>query len=144
MTLDQLRSICLSLPGASEHVQWGTDLVFKVGGSAAGEQAKKMFAVAATEVAPVKLSFKCSDENFAELIERDGVIPAPYLARAKWVALETWDAIPRRELEALLRESYALVVAKLTRKERDGLGVASPPAKLSGNDGRTRRGGKAK
>jgi predicted DNA-binding protein (MmcQ/YjbR family) len=40
MNLERLREHCLGFPGATEQVQWGADLVFKVGG--------KMFAVAPT------------------------------------------------------------------------------------------------
>jgi predicted DNA-binding protein (MmcQ/YjbR family) len=75
-----------------------------------------MFAHSALEVARVWLSFKTSDERFAELLERQDVIPAPYLARAKWVALESREAIPAAELRELLREAYDLVVAKLPKK----------------------------
>src|SRR5215469_949396 len=102
--VDWLRKTCLAFPGASEQVQWGYDLVFKVGG--------KMFAIAPLEPAPICLAFKCGDESFAELTERPNVIPAPYLARARWAALETDNAIPRRELLELLRTSYQLVAAK--------------------------------
>jgi len=73
MDIEKIRKHCLSLPHATENVQWGADLVFKVDG--------KMFAVAPLEVAPVCLSFKCTPENFAELCERPGIIPAPYMAR---------------------------------------------------------------
>src|SRR5438105_5176336 len=107
MNVDRLREVCLSFLGATEQIQWRYDLLFKVGG--------KMFAVAPLEPAPVCLSFKCSDESFAELTERPGVIPAPYLARAKWVALENSDAIARGELTQLLRASYELVFAKLSK-----------------------------
>ena len=111
MTLEKLRKHCLSYPGATEEIQWGADLVFKVGG--------KMFAVAATEPsARQRLSFKCSAETFAELLETEGIEPAPYLARAKWVALERLDTIGDRELEARIRESYDLVFAKLTKKDQ--------------------------
>jgi predicted DNA-binding protein (MmcQ/YjbR family) len=108
--VEWLRKICLSLPHATEQIQWGSDLLFKVHG--------KMFAATPLEPAPVCLSFKSSDEAFAELTERPGVIPAPYLARAKWVALETRDAIGREELAGLLRTSYQLVLAKLPKKLR--------------------------
>lgn len=114
MTIEKLRAICLSFPGATEQIQWGTDLVFKVGG--------KMFCVVATEPAAVTLAFKCDDEGFAELVERDGVIPAPYLARAKWVALERMDALPSREVAALVRHAYDIIAAKLPQKTRDALG----------------------
>ena len=108
MNLDQLRKLCLSFPGTTEQIQWGDDLLFKVGG--------KMFAVTRLEPAKVWLSLKADPENFAELTERPGIIPAPYLARAKWIALESPDAVPDAELAQLLRESYELVRAKLPRK----------------------------
>jgi predicted DNA-binding protein (MmcQ/YjbR family) len=108
----------LSFPGATEQIQWGDDLLFKVGG--------KMFAATPLVPAPVCLSFKASPENFAELTERPNIIPAPYLARAQWIALESRDALSARELEDLLRDSYELVLAKLPRKTRENLPGASP------------------
>ena len=113
MNIDQLRKLCLSFPGATEQIQWGDDLLFKVGG--------KMFAVALLEPAKIWISLKASPENFAELTERPGVLPAPYLARAKWIALESQDALPVAEIAGLLRESYELVLAKLPRKIRDSI-----------------------
>jgi predicted DNA-binding protein (MmcQ/YjbR family) len=123
MNVDWLREVCLSFPGATEQIQWGNDLLFKVGG--------KMFAVTPLEPAPVCLSFKASPETFAELTERPNIIPAPYLARAQWVALETRDALPAQELARLLRESYEMVFAKLPRKIRDALSGAKPPVRQS-------------
>ena len=121
MDVDWLRELCLSFPGATEQIQWGYDLLFKVGG--------KMFAVTPLEPAPVCLSFKASPENFAELTERPNVIPAPYLARAQWVALQTRDALPPEELARLLRESYDMVFAKLPKKIRDAVSSAKPLAR---------------
>jgi predicted DNA-binding protein (MmcQ/YjbR family) len=80
-----------------------------------------MFAHTVFEPSPVWLSFKTSPDNFYELTERAGIIPAPYLARAQWVALETKDALSSSELAALVRDSYDLVVAKLPKKTRDSL-----------------------
>jgi len=116
MNVDWLREVCLSFPGVTEQIQWGYDLLFKVGG--------KMFAVTPLEPAPVCLSFKASPENFAELTERPNIIPAPYLARAQWVALQTRDALTADELARLLRESYDMVFAKLPRKMRDATSTA--------------------
>ena len=110
MTLERLRTICAAFPDATEQIQWGKDLVFKVGG--------KMFCVACTEpVEPPKvaMSFKCDDETFAALIERPGAIPAPYLAKHKWVALEQFDTLPDAELKPLLARAYEIVSAKLPR-----------------------------
>jgi predicted DNA-binding protein (MmcQ/YjbR family) len=113
MNIEQLRKICLGFPAVTEQIQWGDDLLFKVVG--------KMFAVASLEPARVWLSLKVSPEDFAELTERPGIIPAPYLARAKWIALESSEALSPSELAPLLRTSYDLVVAKLPRKTRDSL-----------------------
>jgi predicted DNA-binding protein (MmcQ/YjbR family) len=113
MDVDWLRKICLALPHATEQIQWGNDLLFKVHG--------KMFAITPLEPAAVCLSFKCSEEAFAELTERPHIVPAPYLARAKWVALERHDAIAPDELAELLRASYALVVARLPKKFRQAI-----------------------
>jgi len=77
-----------------------------------------MFAVLVLEPAKVWLSFKCSPEDFAELIEHPGIIPAPYTARYHWIALETENALAVTELKRLLRRSYDLVFEKLPRKAR--------------------------
>ncbi|MFZ0705973.1 MAG: MmcQ/YjbR family DNA-binding protein [Candidatus Korobacteraceae bacterium] len=110
MDIESLRKYCLSFPHATENVQWGYDLCFKVDG--------KLFAVAPLEVAPLRLSFKCSPENFSELCEREGVRPAPYMARAQWVALEQLNTLPDSELRELLAESYRLVWERLPKKRR--------------------------
>ncbi len=123
MNVDWLRELCLSFPGATEQIQWGYDLLFKVGG--------KMFAVTPLEPAPVCLSFKASPENFAELTERPNIIPAPYLARAQWVALQTRDALPSEELSRLLRDSYDMVFAKLPKKTQEALLNSKPAARKS-------------
>jgi len=110
MGMEWVRKYCLSFPGTTENVQWGSDLVFKVAG--------KMFAVTNLEPSKLCLSFKSSDEDFATLTERPGVVPAPYLARAHWVALESERAIPASELKPLLRNAYDLIVAKLPKSKR--------------------------
>jgi predicted DNA-binding protein (MmcQ/YjbR family) len=112
-----LRTVCLEFRGATDQVQWGNDLVFKV--------ESKMFAVTCLEPAEVWLSFKVTPERFIELIEQPGIIPAPYLARAKWVGLQKECTMGRNELKALLRGSYDLVVAGLPKKARAKLAGAS-------------------
>jgi predicted DNA-binding protein (MmcQ/YjbR family) len=114
--VESIRKLCLGFPHATEQVQWGYDLVFKIGG--------KMFAITPLEPAPVFLTFKATEECFAELTERPGIIPAPYLARAKWVALEKNDALSTQELAEYLRTSYDLVLAKLPKKTQQSLATA--------------------
>jgi predicted DNA-binding protein (MmcQ/YjbR family) len=125
MDIESLRIFCLGFPHTSEKVQWGETLCFKVDG--------KLFAVAPLEVAPLRLSFKCSHENFAELCEREGVRPAPYMARAQWVAIEQLNTLPDAELRALLTESYRLVWERLPKKRRAELeqSGASRPARAT-------------
>ncbi|HYX30490.1 MAG TPA: MmcQ/YjbR family DNA-binding protein [Pyrinomonadaceae bacterium] len=115
MDIESARAYCLSFPHATEKVQWGNDLVFKIGG--------KMFAVTILDAASKYcLSFKCTEEKFVELIEQDGIDPAPYSARYHWVALRSFDVLSERELKSLLRESYDLVFDKLPKKTKAELG----------------------
>ncbi len=114
MDIESVREYCLSLPHATENVQWGNDLVFKIAG--------KMFAVIGLDAAAkYVMSCKATDEKFAELTEREGIDPAPYMARNKWVALQTFDAMRDKELKALLSKSYDLVFEKLPKKTQAAL-----------------------
>ena len=116
MDIEQVHSFCLSFPHVTEEILWGNDLVFKIGG--------KMFAVIG--LAPASdhcMSFKCTPEKFAELTEEDGIVPAPYVARYHWVALERFNATSEKELKALLRTAYDLVLEKLSKRARAGLGA---------------------
>ena len=109
MDIDSLRKCCLSLPNSTEDVQWENDLLFRIGG--------KIFAVVNLDLSsPNRLSFKCSSKVFAELIEREGIIRAPYVARYHWVALQRFDALDESEIKKLIRDSYDRVFAKLPKK----------------------------
>jgi predicted DNA-binding protein (MmcQ/YjbR family) len=122
MNMEWVRRYCLSLPHTTEQIQWGHDLVFKIGG--------KMYAAGPVDGPwDVCLSFKASPEEFAELCEREGIIPAPYMARAQWVALQSWDALTVADLKRLLRRSYDLVVAKLPKKKQTELAAPAKPTR---------------
>jgi predicted DNA-binding protein (MmcQ/YjbR family) len=113
--LDWVRAFCLSLPHATEDVQWEHDLLFRIAG--------KMFCVANMEpgMSPTKIAFKCTPEKFAELAEIEGIIPAPYMARNHWVAMIEIDALRQPEVKELIRQSYELILEKLPRKTRAAL-----------------------
>ncbi|HZS48088.1 MAG TPA: MmcQ/YjbR family DNA-binding protein [Blastocatellia bacterium] len=114
MDIESLRKYCLSFPNATEQVQWGSDLLFKIGG--------KIFAVTDLNGTPQgKVSFKCTPEKFTELIELEGIIPAPYVARYHWVYVEKPDALSKSELKELISHSYEMVFAKLPKKVKEGL-----------------------
>ena len=110
MTIDTVREICRALPGTTEDIKWTSDLVFSVGG--------KMYAVVCLDP-PHTVAFKCTQKEFAELIERDGIIPAPYLARAMWVQEQRGgETLERHELERFLKTAHELVSAKLPQSKR--------------------------
>jgi predicted DNA-binding protein (MmcQ/YjbR family) len=102
MNVDSIRAYCLSFPEATEKLQWGDVLCFKI--------RAKMFAVLGLD--QVRLTFKCTPETFAELIERPDVRPSPYLGRHHWVMLDRLDALRNDELKDAIRQSYAMVAAK--------------------------------
>ena len=114
MDIEQLRTFCLKLKGATEDIKWGHDLVFSVGG--------KMFAVAGLEK-PFQCSFKVPDEEFEELSAKEGFMPAPYMARNKWVLVTDARKMNKKEWETRLRQSHQLVASKLTKKVRAELGL---------------------
>jgi predicted DNA-binding protein (MmcQ/YjbR family) len=116
MDIDALRAFCLALPNTTEDVKWGNDLLFRIG--------NKIYAATGLDTSPIQISFKCTPEKFSELIEMDGIVPARYTARYRWVTIERTDALPRQELEALLKQSYEMVLAKLPLKTRRQLGAA--------------------
>ncbi len=131
MNINQLRKICMAFPGVTEQIQWEDDLLFKVGG--------KMFALTPLVPAPLWLCLKADPEEFVELIERPGIVPAPYLARAKWIAIETPEALPQAEVEALLRKSYALVLAKLPKSAQQSAAAKKAPHKPAGKKSAKRK-----
>lgn len=127
MDAERAREFLRKLPLVEETMQWGDNLVYWVGDKAVGG---KMFALLNLDTDgrhPVMM-FSAGPERFHELVENEGVIPAPYMARLHWVALERWGAIPTRELEALLRAARDLTYAKLPQKTKDVLALS--PAEL--------------
>jgi predicted DNA-binding protein (MmcQ/YjbR family) len=125
-----VRTICRTLPNVTEDIKWGHDLCFCVSG--------KMFTVVNLE-RPYSIAFKCTPESFGELIERPGIVPAPYMARNMWVQeQELGDVLDRRELEALVKTSYELVVAKLPKSKRPSTASTRATPKLKARARRAR------
>ncbi len=114
MDIEAIREYCLSLPATTEKIQWGADLVFKVGG--------KMYAALVLDDRQLgRLSFKSTPEGFAELIEREGVEPAAYVARYHWVTVLAPHALRDDEIRGLLRAAYEIVRAGLPKKVEQSL-----------------------
>jgi len=109
MRLDRLKTFALGLPQTTVVKQWGEHLVFKVAG--------KMFLITSEEPNVLDgLTIKCTPEEFDELTQLDGIGQAPYCAKRMWVKVEDLAILPEKELQARIRRSYDLVVAKLPKK----------------------------
>lgn len=119
MNFEAARRHCASLPAVTQDVKWGADLCFSVGG--------KMFAVTWLDAKGKAqgFSFKVEDHRFLELTERPGIVPAPYLARAKWVQVKDAAALTDAEARLLLTRAHQLIAARLTRKLQRELGLVA-------------------
>lgn len=127
MNTEIIREFCLEFPQATEKLQWGDELCFKVGG--------KIFVMLGLD--NPRLCLKCSPDSFSELIEREDVRPAPYVGRYKWVMLDRLDAVPWSELRELIQQSYEMVAAKAPRRAKK---TSAKPAKKKGRFGKSLRG----
>ncbi len=110
MTLEDLQTICRKLDKVTEDIKWGHDLCFNIGG--------KMFLVTGADEFPVSASFKASEETFNELTAREGFIPAPYMARHKWVYVDDINRLSKKEWQQYINQSYELVSSKLPKKKK--------------------------
>ena len=119
-TAGPLQAFCRTLPGATEDVKWGADLVFSVGG--------KMFAAFDLET-PTNFGFKCTPEEQLRLIQMPGIIPAPYAAKHGWVFVHEKRALSITEAKRRLRDSYGLVLERLPNRARAEILAKVPPAR---------------
>ena len=121
MDNEHIREFCLSLPHVTESVNWGHHLVFWVGDKAIGG---KMFAlIHLDDEGTGVVWFHCGAERFSELLETEGIIPAPYMAKAYWVTVERWDVLRSREFEDELRRAHALIYEKLPKRTKTVLAM---------------------
>ena len=117
MRLDRLKTHALALPQTTANKQWGENLVFKVAG--------KMFLIVGLDGGlAAGIIFKCTPDEFGPLTEIDGIGQAPYCAKRHWVRLEDPAVLPEPELQARIRRSYDLVVAKLPKKIQAALSLS--------------------
>jgi predicted DNA-binding protein (MmcQ/YjbR family) len=108
MTIEELRNICKKFKGVTEDIKWEDHLCFNIGG--------KMFLVTAPESVPVSASFKVSDEEFDQVSSWPGFMPAPYLARYKWVHVDDINRMSKKQWENYAKQAYELIKSKLPAK----------------------------
>ncbi|MCU1221977.1 MAG: hypothetical protein JWQ42_70 [Edaphobacter sp.] len=116
MDAERVRGFLLGLPHVVETMQWGNNLVFWVGDKSIGG---KMFALVNLDGdGKAVISYTAGAERYAELLEIEGVIPAPYMARIFWVAVERWGVFRQGQWESELRAAYEITLAKLPPRTR--------------------------
>ena len=124
MNADRVRALLLTLPHVQETMQWGDNLVFWVGNKAIGG---KMFVLLALDAASGSgqplVSFAAGPERYHALLERDGLVPAPYFARIFWTAATRWDALGDAEWRELLAGAHELTLHKLPARTRNVLEI---------------------
>jgi len=136
MNLETARQFSLALPHATEEIQWENHLLLKVGG--------KMFAIFALEPDGPVLSLKTTPERYADLVECDGFSPTSHnMWKYNWISLERYDVVRDDELRDLLRGSYDLIYAGLTKKKRAELEGVAPLPKKGAKKAGARKGKKA-
>lgn len=124
MTREDFDAYCGALTGTTHVIQWGNASVWKIGG--------KIFAICSGwgdkdqpgETKGSRISFKCSDLAFELLPEQQGIIPAPYLARAKWVQLIDGHEMSDEDIRLHLDAAYEIIAKKLSKKQRADIGIA--------------------
>ena len=138
MSVESIRGVCLSFPHATEKLQWGEVLCFKVGA--------KIFALLSLSSVPPRLMLKCEPEIFSELVEQEDIIPAPYLGRYNWVALERMDVLPWIDTRELITKSYGMVAAKArvgrAKTGRTNTSKVKKTIKITRRKSKSRRAGK--
>jgi predicted DNA-binding protein (MmcQ/YjbR family) len=119
-TKSKAHAACKALPGATFDIKWGKDECYSVGG--------KMFAVigpggiyGGPKAAKWSIGFKVEDGRFLELTDVYGIIPAPYMAKHKWVLVQDPKALTDEELKDLIARSHSLIVSKLPKKTQAAL-----------------------
>jgi predicted DNA-binding protein (MmcQ/YjbR family) len=117
MTRKEFDQFCKQLKSTENVVQWGQSSVWKIGG--------KIFAICSIwgDGSEDKFSFKCSDLSYSILIEQEGIVPAPYLARAKWVQITNDMAMSDTDIQDYIIQAYHIISKKLTRAKRAELGI---------------------
>jgi predicted DNA-binding protein (MmcQ/YjbR family) len=114
MDRDQVLAMCLGLPGAEETYPFGDGVaVCKVGG--------RMFALVTLDGPPV-VNLKCDPAHALELrAAYAGIRPGYHQDKRHWNSVDLDGTVEDALVRELVEDSYALVVAGLPRRVREGL-----------------------
>lgn len=115
MTIDDIQAICTKYPGVTQEIKWEDHLCFCVAG--------KMFLIIAPDAIPCTASIKVPEEDFEAIAARSGFMPAPYLARYKWVWMDDISRLSLRQWEKFIDSAFRLVASRLSKKIRRQMGL---------------------
>jgi predicted DNA-binding protein (MmcQ/YjbR family) len=112
---DWLMAACTAKPGAAEDYPFGDKVaVFKVAG--------RMFALVPLGEVPGSVSLKCDPDLAVGLRARyAGVRPGYHLSKRHRNTVTLDGSVPDEDVLELIDHSYDLVVARLTKAQRDQL-----------------------
>jgi predicted DNA-binding protein (MmcQ/YjbR family) len=115
MNLKTIRTHCLSKPRTTEERPFGPDtLVYKVMG--------KMFALTGDEPNPQSINLKCDpDDSLALRFQFKGVREGYHMNKRHWITVDLNGDVPESLIFELIDDSYALVVNRLRKKDRERL-----------------------
>ncbi|WP_372774466.1 MmcQ/YjbR family DNA-binding protein [Mangrovibacterium sp.] len=115
MNIEELREYCISKKGTSEGFPFDeTTLVFKVMG--------KMFALTNIE-GDLSVNLKCDPEKAIEQREKfPCVLPGYHMSKIHWNTVRIDGTVGDQQIKYWIDDSYELIVAKLTKKQKDELG----------------------
>ncbi|MCB0395078.1 MAG: MmcQ/YjbR family DNA-binding protein [Flavobacteriales bacterium] len=108
MDVEKIRNICLGKPGTTEDMKWGDHLCFCVAG--------KIYLILGMDDHPVTASVKVTDDEFETWSRREGFVPAPYMARNKWVKMDDLERLGEKEWRERIEISYDIIRSKLPKK----------------------------
>jgi predicted DNA-binding protein (MmcQ/YjbR family) len=121
MDAESARTFLLKLPHVVETQQWGDNLVFWVGDKAIGG---KMFCLLNLDSGGHGvISYSAGPERYSELLEQEGLGPAPYMTRIHWIAAQRWSAWRNAEWQSELRAAHAITLAKMPKRTLDVLAL---------------------
>jgi predicted DNA-binding protein (MmcQ/YjbR family) len=115
MDIEAIQEFVKQLPGVTEDIKWDHLLCFLVGG--------KMFAVVDLNDFPLSISFKTTEERFAELVGQSHFSAAPYLGKSHWLLLSDLNALSKSVLMDHLVVAHKLIGSKLPAKIKKDLGL---------------------
>ena len=113
MHIEQFRNYCLAKKGVTESFPFNEYvLVFKV--------LNKMFALTSLNEPEFKISLKCNPDKAIELRETfDNIVPAYHMNKKHWNTVIPDMRISEKLTRKLIDHSYELVVAKMTKKDKE-------------------------